>query len=181
VVEIDELETLEVPGGSLTGLPFLGEHGDLNIQAKMAHLVRLEGKSLLMAADSNAIEPRLYDHLRAAEGEIDVLFIGMESKRAPMSWMYGPLLPAPLPRKADQTRRLNGSNAERAIEIVNRLNPKQVYVYAMGSEPWLGHVMVTNYTEASPQIVEARKLLAHCRNNGIVADMPFIRGEFLLS
>jgi diiron non-heme beta-hydroxylase-like protein len=57
VVEIDELETIEVPGGSITGLPFFGEHGDLDIRSKIAHLVQLEGKRLLMAADSNAIEP----------------------------------------------------------------------------------------------------------------------------
>ncbi len=180
VVEIDEMETLDIPGGSLTGLPFLGEHGDLNIRAKIAHLVQLGGRSLLMAADSNAIEPRLYDHVRRMVGEIDVLFIGMESEGAPLSWMYGPLLTTPLPRKADQSRRLNGSNSERAIEIVNRLNPKQVYVYAMGREPWLSHVMVLGYTETSPQLVESRKLIAYCREHGMTADMPFIQGEFRL-
>ncbi len=180
VVDIEELETIQIPGGSITGLPFLGEHGDLNIQAKAAHLVRLGGKALLMAADSNAIEPRVYDHVVKAEGEIDVLFLGMESEGAPMSWMYGPLLLAPLPRKADQTRRLNGSNADRAIEIVQRLKPKQVYIYAMGREPWLGHIMSMGYTENSPQLIESRKLLEHCRAHGIVADMPYIRGEIHL-
>lgn len=180
VVEIDELETLDIPGGSITGLPFLGEHGDLNIRAKTAHLVHLEGKSLLMAADSNAIEPRLYEHVQRVVGDIDVLFLGMESEGAPMSWMYGALLTTPLPRKADQSRRLNGSNAQRAIEIVNQLHPKQVYVYAMGREPWLGHIMAMGYTETSPQLIEARKLLEHCRAHGIQAEMPFIRGEFLL-
>jgi L-ascorbate metabolism protein UlaG (beta-lactamase superfamily) len=180
VVEIDEMETLEVPGGSLTGLPFFGEHGDLDIRAKIAHLVQLEGRSLLMAADSNAIEPRMYDHVRAAVGSIDVLFIGMESEGAPMSWIYGPLLPAPLPRKADQTRRLNGSNAERAMEIVNRLGPRQVYVYAMGREPWLGHIMAMGYTESSPQLIESRKLLEYCKGKGLTAGMPYIRDELVL-
>ncbi|HYO59397.1 MBL fold metallo-hydrolase [Archangium sp.] len=180
VVEIDELEELDVPGGSITGLPFLGEHGDLNIRAKTAHLVRLQGRTMLMAADSNAIEPRLYEHVQRAVGDIDALFLGMESEGAPMSWIYGPLLTTPLPRKADQSRRLNGSNADRAIEIVNRLHPKQVYVYAMGREPWMGHIMSMGYTETSPQLIEARKLLAHCQTQGIQAEMPFIRGEFLL-
>lgn len=180
VVDIDEMEELEIPGGSITGLPFLGEHGDLNILSKTAHLVKLGGKSLLMAADSNAIEPRLYEHVRGVVGDIDVLFIGMESEGAPMSWMYGPLLPTPLPRKADQARRLNGSNSERAIEIIQRLNPRQVYVYAMGREPWLSHVMVMGYTDTSPQLIESRKLLEHCRGRGLTAEMPYIRGEFLL-
>ena len=63
----------------------------------------------------------------------------------------------PLQRKMDQSRRLNGSNAERAIEIVNRLNPKQVFIYAMGREPWLSHVMVMGYSETSPQLVESQQ------------------------
>ena len=180
VVEIEDLDSFDIPGGSLTGLPFLGEHADLSIRAKTAHLIRLEGQSLLMAADSNAIEPQLYDHIVQAVGEIDVLFLGMESEGAPMSWMYGSLLHTPLPRKMDQSRRLNGSNGERAIEIVNRLRPTQVYIYAMGREPWLGHVMVMNYNEDSPQLVESRKLLAHCREHGIVADMPYARRELFL-
>jgi L-ascorbate metabolism protein UlaG (beta-lactamase superfamily) len=180
VIEIEDLDSFEIPGGSLTGLPFLGEHADLNIRAKTAHLIQLEGQAMLMAADSNAIEPRLYDHVRAAVGEIDVLFLGMESEGAPMSWMYGPLLHTALPRKMDQSRRLNGSNGERAIEIVQRLNPKQVYVYAMGREPWLSHVMVMGYSETSPQLVESRKLLEHCQAKGIVAAMPFIQSEIML-
>jgi L-ascorbate metabolism protein UlaG (beta-lactamase superfamily) len=181
VLEIEELDSLEIPGGSLTGLPFLGEHCDLNIRAKTAHLIQLEGVSMLMAADSNAIEPRLYDHIQAAVGKIDMLFLGMESEGAPMSWMYGPLLHTPLPRKVDQSRRLNGSNGERAIEIVNRLGPRQVYIYAMGREPWLSHVMVMGYNESSPQLVEARKLMDHCRAHGITAEMPFVQSEIFSS
>ena len=180
VIEIEDLDSFEIPGGSLTGLPFLGEHADLDIRAKTAHLIQLEGQSMVMAADSNAIEPRLYDHIRQAVGEIDVLFLGMESVGAPMSWMYGSLLHTPLARKMDQSRRLNGSDAARAIEIVNRLRPKQLYIYAMGREPWLSHVMVMNYNEESPQLVESRKLLEYCRTQGIVADMPFVQRELIL-
>lgn len=180
VVQLEELDVIELPGGSITGLPFFGEHGDLNIRSKIAHLIQLKGKTMLMAADSNAIEPRIYDHCRSALGEIDMMWIGMESEGAPMSWMYGPLLLTPLQRKMDQSRRLNGSNADRAIEIVHRLNPKQVFVYAMGREPWLSHVMVMGYHENSPQLVEARKLLDYCRSKGRVAEMPYAKAEVVL-
>jgi L-ascorbate metabolism protein UlaG (beta-lactamase superfamily) len=180
VVEIEDLDELEIPGGALTGLPFLGEHSDLEIRAKTAHLIRLGGHTLLMAADSNAIEPRLYDHIRAAVGKVDVLFLGMESEGAPMSWMYGALLHTPLPRKMDQSRRLNGSNGERAVEIVRRLGPREVHVYAMGREPWLSHVMAMGYTEESPQLLETRKLFAHCRDAGIATSMPYVRAELVL-
>ena len=182
VVALEDMESLPLPGGgNLVGLPFLGEHGDLPVQAKLAHLIQLEGKSLLMAADSNAIEPRIYDHARGAVGEIDVMFLGMESEGAPMSWMYGPLMPSPLQRKMDQSRRLNGSNAERAIEIVERLGPKQVYVYAMGREPWMSHVMAMGYTEDAPQLIEARKLLESCQTRGRIAGMPYGQAEIFVS
>jgi hypothetical protein len=130
-----------------------------------------------MAADANALEPRLYDRIHAAVGDIDVMFLGMESEGAPMSWMYGPLLHTPLPRKMDQSRRVNGSNRERAIEIVRRLRPSQVYVYAMGREPWLGHVMSIGYHEEAPQLLGARKLLDDCRGQGITCAMPYVRDE----
>ncbi|QSQ23766.1 MBL fold metallo-hydrolase [Pyxidicoccus parkwayensis] len=180
VVALSEMESLPLPGGRLIGLPFIGEHGDLNIQAKIAHLIQLGGKSLLMAADSNALEPHLYDHVHRAVGNIDMMWLGMESEGGPLSWMYGPLLPAPLPRKMDQSRRLNGSNAVRAIEIVQRLKPQQVYIYAMGQEPWLGHVMVMGYHENSPQLVESRKLMEYCRNHGIATGLPYGQAEYFL-
>jgi L-ascorbate metabolism protein UlaG (beta-lactamase superfamily) len=181
VVELDELQRLPIPGGAITGLPFLGEHSDLAIQAKLAHLVQLGGKSLLMAADSNAIEPRLYELLREAVGTIDVLFLGMECEGGPMSWMYGPLLTQPLPRKMDQSRRLNGSNCARASEIVKQLSPREVYVYAMGQEPWLRHVMVLAYDDTAPQIVESNRFIEQCRGQGIRADRPYARLERILS
>jgi L-ascorbate metabolism protein UlaG (beta-lactamase superfamily) len=180
VVEIEDFDRLPIPGGALTGLPFLGEHSDLNIRSKTAHLVQLQGKAMLMAADSNAIEPRLYDHVHDTVGSIDVMFLGMESEGAPMSWMYGPLLHTPMPRKMDQSRRVNGSNCERAIEIVSRLRPEQVYVYAMGREPWLRHVMVLDYHEDAPQLVGARKLLEYCRSQGITSGMPYVQDELFL-
>lgn len=180
VAALGDMETLEIPGGSITGVPFFGEHADLNIQAKIAHLIKLGGQSILMAADSNALEPRLYDHVHSVVGPIDVLFLGMESEGGPLSWIYGPLLTTPLPRKMDQSRRLNGSNAERALELVRRLSPAQVFVYAMGREPWLGHIMAMGYTETSPQLIEARKLLAYCQQQGLVSDMPYGQAELFL-
>ncbi|QRO01972.1 MBL fold metallo-hydrolase [Archangium violaceum] len=177
VVELDELQRIAIPGGAITGVPFLGEHSDLSIQAKIAHLVQMGGKSFLMAADSNALEPRMYQHLREVVGEIDVLCLGMECEGGPMSWMYGPLLSQPVPRKVDQSRRLNGSNCARASEIVNHLNPKEVYVYAMGQEPWLRHVMVLAYDEKAPQIIESNKFLEYCRGRGIRAERPYIHME----
>lgn len=180
VEEIDEMETIEVEDGTLTGLPFLGEHADLNIRTKMAHLVTLKGKSILCAADSNNIEPRLYEHLHELVGDIDVVFLGMECDGGPLSWLYGPLLTKPIGRKQDQSRRLNGSNHERGMGIINCLRPSQVYVYAMGQEPWLTYLTSIVYTETSRPITESNALVAECRSRGIQSERLYGHKEIEL-
>ncbi|WP_394842257.1 MBL fold metallo-hydrolase [Pendulispora brunnea] len=181
VVELDELEDIPFEGGSILGLPFLGEHGDLHIRSKLAYGVRLGGRCAVIAADSNVLEPELYRHVKEVLGPVDILFIGMESEGAPLSWIYGPLLFTPLARKMDQSRRLSGSNAKRAAALVDLLQPRHVRVYAMGQEPWLGHVMGLKYTDTSPQIVQSNELLAHCRASGIAAARPYCIEEMHLA
>ncbi|HXQ72680.1 MAG TPA: MBL fold metallo-hydrolase [Pyrinomonadaceae bacterium] len=181
VVELGEMETLEIEGGSVTGLPFLGEHADLNVATKLTHLVKLKGQTFLFAADTNNIEPKLYQHVYDYLGDIDVLFLGMECDGAPFSWLYGPLVTRVLDRKMDQSRRLDGSNYEKGIALVNQFNCKEVYVYAMGQEPWLNYVMSIKYTPESNPIVASNKLVADCRSRGIVAERLFGQKERIYS
>jgi L-ascorbate metabolism protein UlaG (beta-lactamase superfamily) len=181
VVALDELESIEIPGGSITGLPFLGEHADLDVRTKLGYAARLAGRTFLLLADSNNIEPRMYEHLASVIGRADVVLIGMECEGAPLSWLYGPLLAGRLPRQLDQSRRFDGSDCAKAIRLVDQFGPSHVYVYAMGQEPWLRHVMNLVYTDRSTPIVEARKLVEHCRSQGLAAELLFARKELLLS
>jgi L-ascorbate metabolism protein UlaG (beta-lactamase superfamily) len=180
VVELAEIETIETKGGSIQGLPFFGEHSDLDVRTKLAYLVRTNQHSLLFAADSCNIEPRVYEHLQREIGDVDVLFLGMECDGAPLSWLYGPLLTQQVERGMDQSRRVSGSNYEQAIDIVNRFNFRHVYVYAMGQEPWLNHVMSLKYTELSRPIVESNKLVEECQRRGIIAERLFGEKEILV-
>jgi len=180
VTEIEELETIDVGPGSVTGLPFLGEHADLNIRTKIAYLIRMGSRSIMCVADSNNLEPKLYDHLHDVFGDLDILFIGMECQGAPLSWLYGPLITQPLARKQDQSRRFDGSDYEKGIGIVDRFKFKHVYVYAMGMEPWLTHITSIEYTKDSHQIIESDKLVADCRGRGITAERLFGQKEILL-
>jgi L-ascorbate metabolism protein UlaG (beta-lactamase superfamily) len=173
VVEIDELGSIATPDGAITSIPFFGEHGDLNIRSKTTYLVRLRGKAMLFCADSNAFEPRLYDHLADVVGDLEALFVGMECEGAPMSWLYGPVVTAPLARRMDQSRRLDGSDCARAMALVRRLRPRSVFVYAMGSEPWLTYLTSIHYTEQSRPIVESRALVQECLGMGICAERLF--------
>lgn len=173
VVQLAELDTLSFGVGSITGLPFFGEHGDLDIQTKMGQVITFGRHRMLFATDSCAIEPALYRHVRALTGPIDSLFIGMECDGAPMSWVYGPLMSKPVDRLLDQQRRLNGSHADQGLAVVEELGCKSLYVYAMGQEPWLGHVMGLKYSPDSRPIVESDKLLAACAQGGIAAERLF--------
>jgi L-ascorbate metabolism protein UlaG (beta-lactamase superfamily) len=180
VIEMDILENIDLGDGSITALPFLGEHSDLNIRTKTAYCVRIGGRTLLFAADSCNMEPRLYDHIYAETGDVDALFLGMECDGAPLSWLYGPLLTRTMERAMDESRRLNGSNYEQAIAIVRRFNCRFAYVYAMGQEPWLGHIMSLKYTEQSRQIIESDRLIRECVENGLCSERLFGQKEMLL-
>jgi hypothetical protein len=103
----------------------------------------------------------------------------MECAGAPLSWVYGPLFTKPLLRKHDQDRRLNGSNCERAFKLVEQFNPKSVYVYAMGAEPWLEFISSIEYSEASEPIVESDKLIAACRERGLTAERLYGKKELI--
>ncbi len=177
VVELDELDELEIAGGRIVGIPFLGEHGDLDVATKLAYLVRLGDTSALFAADSNNLDPELYRRVQHVIGSLDHLFIGMECVGAPLSWVYGPLFLRPIERKYDQARRLNGSDARSAWEIVNTLLPRAVHVYAMGAEPWLTFISSVDYTDESPAIIESNALIARCRAAGIPATRLYGRAE----
>jgi L-ascorbate metabolism protein UlaG (beta-lactamase superfamily) len=178
--EADEMESIPVAGGAITCLPFLGEHADLDIRTKLAYLVTLGGKTVVCAADSNNIEPRLYEHLRDLVGEVDILFLGMECDGAPMTWLYGALLTKPLSRKMDQSRRFDGSDFRKGIGVVDLLKPKQVYVYAMGQEPWLTYLTSLVYTDQSRPIVESNRLVEDCRGRGVESERLFGRKELFL-
>jgi L-ascorbate metabolism protein UlaG (beta-lactamase superfamily) len=171
VIEIDELDTIEMHGCTITGLPFLGEHSDLDIRTKMCHHLRLRnGLSILLAADSCNHEPKLYEHIQRVIGDIDVLYLGMECDGAPLSSLYGPLLPEPLPKEKDRSRRLRGSNFKEGIDLVYRFKPKDVYIYSMGQKPWLNHTMGLKYTEQSSSIIASNELLEVCRGMNINAE-----------
>jgi L-ascorbate metabolism protein UlaG (beta-lactamase superfamily) len=181
VIELGEMQQLEFEDGALMGIPFFGEHGDLAIHTKLAYLVRLGNRSLLLAADSNNISPDTYRLVHQWVGDIDTLFLGMECDGAPMSWLYGPLFSDKVDRQMDRSRRLAGSDCRKALGVVEAMRCREVYIYAMGQEPWLNHVMSLKYTAQSNPIVESDRLIASCRERGIVAERLFGEKEILLS
>ena len=180
VIEFAEMDEIHDRGVHITGLPFLGEHADLDIQTKMAWLVRVGPHSLLFAADSCNIEPKLYEHIHDEVGDIDALFLGMECDGAPLSWLYGPLLTQKLERAMDESRRLAGSGYQQGMDIVDVMRCKEVYVYAMGQEPWLNYISSIKYTSESRPIVESSRLIQTCTERGLTAERLFGEKEILM-
>ncbi|MGI8635923.1 MAG: MBL fold metallo-hydrolase, partial [Segetibacter sp.] len=142
-------------------------------------LVKIGDFKLLFLADSRIVEPRLYKHIQDRIGDVDVMFIGMECDGAPLTWLYGPLLTKKLPRDMDGSRRLAGSDCEKGLSLVNIFNPKELYVYAMGQEPWCEFISSIKYTAESHPIVQSDKLINICRNRGVVAERLFGEKELL--
>ncbi|MEO5976053.1 MAG: MBL fold metallo-hydrolase [Chryseolinea sp.] len=179
VTEIEEMQSMQFCDCTVTGIPFIGEHADLNVITKSCYHLKIGQFSVMFVADSCVMEPRLYEHVKAVIGEVDVIFIGMECDGAPLSWLYGPLLGYEMPRDKDMTRRLAGSNFEEAKALTEIFNPSEVYVYAMGQEPWLKFISSIKYTDESNPIIASEKLIGWCRSNDILCERLYGEKELL--
>lgn len=167
VSEMDDMEELVAGGTRIVSLPFLGEHGDLNIRSKSAWYFEVEGRRIYAGADSSNLEPRMYEHIHALTGDLDVLAIGMECVGAPYTWVYGALTTEMVPKNIKESRRLNGADFAKASLMIETFKPGTVLVYALGMEPWYSYFTGLSYTENSEQIVQSSRLVEHCEQAGI--------------
>lgn len=174
VIELDDMEDIQLNKCKITGLPFLGEHSDLDVRSKLCYHVSLHNKlDVIFAADSCNVQPELYKRIQDIIGDIDVLFLGMECDGAPLSWLYGPLLSNKIDRDKDQSRRLAGCNFDQGNSLVDIFKAKKVFVYAMGLEPWLEFISSIKYTDESRPIIESNKLVDECNAKNIEAERLF--------
>jgi L-ascorbate metabolism protein UlaG (beta-lactamase superfamily) len=179
VIAIDEMDTIRFEDAAITGLPFTGEHSDLNILTKCCYHVQIGDFKLMFLADSRILEPNLYRHIHQHTGDVDVMFLGMECDGAPLTWLYGPLLTTPIARDQDHSRRLSGSDCMRGMYLVDIVHPKEVYVYAMGQEPWVEFISSIKYTNESNPIVQSDELVRRCAESGMVAERLYGEKELL--
>jgi L-ascorbate metabolism protein UlaG (beta-lactamase superfamily) len=179
VTAVDEMETIRFADATITGLPFIGEHSDLNILTKSCYLVEIGGFKLLFLADSRIVEPTLYKQIVRDIGDVNVMFLGMECDGAPLSWLYGPLMTKKLSREQDGSRRLAGSDCKQGMALVDIFHPQEVYVYAMGQEPWVEFISSIKYTDESNPIVQSNKLVGLCQERGLIAERLYGEKELL--
>jgi len=179
VIELGNMEVLKNQDCQIQALPFTGEHSDLDVRAKACFNVKIDDFSLMFMADSRVVEKTLYEHIHRQVGNIDVLFLGMECDGAPLSWLYGPIMFDELSKADDQSRRLSGSDCEKGMSVIDIFKPSEVYVYAMGQEPWCEFISSIKYTDESNPIVQSNKLVQQCSERGIVAERLFGEKEIL--
>jgi L-ascorbate metabolism protein UlaG (beta-lactamase superfamily) len=177
VLEMDDLETEHVEGGAITCLPFLGEHHDLDIQGKTGYWLDLNGKQFMVLADSANLDPPLYQHLRKYLGRPDTIFLGMECDGAPLNWFYGHMLTRPIARDKSRSRQGSGSDEQQASALVDAMECKNVYIYAMGLESWFSHILSLNCDEESKQIIESNRFLSNSVHKGITSERLYAKKE----
>lgn len=179
VREIDELEEMDITDGRIISIPFLGEHHDLNIKAKTTYLISLLGRSFLIATDANNLSPDLYQHIHKWYGDIEHVFIGMECHGAPLSWFYGHLLSQPIRSENNLSRRGSSSNCLRARQLIKSIRAKQIYIYAMGLEPWTTYILGLNVNKHSIQAKEVQQFIDQCQQDGLHAEQLFLKKELV--
>lgn len=177
VVELTELEQITNENVVITGVPFIGEHHDLHVNTKLCYHIKLGNYSILSVADSCNQSPELYEHIHRIVGDVDALFMGMECDGAPVSWVYGPTFTNKPERNKDFSRRGRGSNYKEGMNLVNRFNCKEVYVYAMGAEPWIAYILDVHYTDQSNPIIQSNMLIEECEKHGKVAQRLYAEKE----
>lgn len=171
VLAPNPFETIELKSCRVQTLPFLGEHGDLDINSKLGYRLEVAEHSIIFLADSNNLDTKLYEQIRDIYGPTVTAFIGLECVGAPISWSYGPLLFGSVSREMDQGRRTKGSNAARAIQLVRALGCQRVFVYAMAIEPWIGPMGGSCIENDSFQDLEIKAFIRECRALGIEAEL----------
>ncbi len=180
VQEVEALDSIPVSGGEIIAVPFLGEHCDLP-HGKTTYVVRAGHEQILFAADSSCLDRQLYRHIRELLGPIRTVFIGMECIGAPLTWVYGPLLPKQPEHSHSQSRRSHASDAAAALDLLQAVQAQRVYLYALGREPWLKYFLAFDPTEDDPYMREVRKLLEATRAQGFLdAQLLFGRKELYL-
>ena len=181
IVELDILDSLDINANcKIIGMPFLGEHHDLNISSKMTYIIQILGKTIYIAVDSNNLEERIFQKIKETVSNVDLIFIGMECSGAPLTWFYGHLLTSKIDRGVNLSRRGSSSNGNRAYQVIKSLDCKIAYVYAMGLEPWNKYILGLDLDEDSIQIKEVKKLVETCKKEDIYVEKLYGKKEIFL-
>jgi len=169
ISSLEEFDTIGEDSFKITALPFWGEHADFDIRSKTIYLVSVHNKNIMFATDMNYINDISYNKYIDCIKQVDALFIGTEFVGASADWLYGSVILSEFSHQNKFSRRLCSSNAEKGYKLAKTINAKSVYIYALGQEPWLSHIMGMKHNTDSLQSREADKLVHLLSQDGICA------------
>src|SRR5262249_46458371 len=125
---------------------------------------------------SDCLDKHIYHHIRNLLGPIQTVFLGMECVGAPLTWSCGSFLPKKPDHSINQSRRYKDCDSVRGLQLLDAVEADRVFIYAMGLEPWLEHLLGLAYTDDAVQIKEAKNLVQEARAAGF-ADARILFGK----
>jgi hypothetical protein len=171
VFEMAAFEEVEVANEfTVTSLPFQGEHADL-ISPKSTWLASVSGKNYWFGADSRAIDVNLYKFIREKYGTFEAIFVGTVCQGSPLSRAY-PHFSHSTSRVNSNSRTTKGADHEEIFEMITALNPKSVYIYALGYEKWLRNFLGKPIQRYSDEYVLLQEKLS--KNNVRLKNIGFL-------
>jgi L-ascorbate metabolism protein UlaG (beta-lactamase superfamily) len=181
VLAVSPLDQVDVgPNVVVRALPFLGEHGDMEIQSKASYAITVNDKTIMVGADAATPEPKVYEVIKDVVGEIDSVFLSMEPHGAPLNWGYAPLFAKRASVEMSQSRRQRAANVDELIATLSSLKPKRFCNYAMGREPWLFHILGISDVAAEERLASYGTLVRFCEQSHIALERPYGRMEWTM-
>jgi hypothetical protein len=135
----------------------------------------------MFAADSNCFDVNAFEDIRTLVGAMDVLFVGTVTEGAPLTFVNGPLLSRAVSRAEAAARTTHGSDSAGVLKMIDALGARRVFVYAMGFERWMNHLVGPAFADDSGPVVHARRVIEGARARSL-DDAVILRdpSEFVL-
>jgi hypothetical protein len=132
----------------------------------------------LFTADARTLDERLYEVVRSHLGSIGTVFVGMGFEGLSLNRVSGLVLASAASEEMSDSRCATASDREGALAVVQAVGARAAYVYALGLEPWLSHVvgvppsLAHMFKDMNHRLVaEAERFIATCRERGVQAEL----------
>jgi hypothetical protein len=90
---------------------------------------------------------------------------------------YGPERVAEIRSLIAERQQMQVPLASQCAGMIARLKQNHVLINAMGGEPWLSYITPLDYSGESKPILEAGRLVDHCRQRGLAVEDLFCKKE----
>ncbi|WMO16054.1 hypothetical protein [Pseudoalteromonas piscicida] len=102
-------------------------------------------------------------------------------RRCPFTWLYGALFTEKVAINIKESRRLDGCDFEKGIQIAEILKPNNIWIYALGLEEWYNYFMGLDYSDDSKQLIESGKMVEYFNSRGVPVERLCGKKHIILS